>query len=128
MTATPDDAPDETPGPELSIQNRIRLAVGARTDVRIFRNCVGKGWMGRVVDSGPRHVTLADPRRLVAGLAVGSSDLVGWGPGGRFLALEVKTARGTTTAQQASFLAAVRAGGGIAAVVRSPEEALDVLG
>lgn len=126
MTDT--DTPDETPGPELSIQNRIRLAVGARPDVRIFRNFVGKGWMGRVVDQGPRHVTLADPRRLVAGLAVGSSDLVGWGPGGRFLAYEVKTAHGRTTAPQDAFLAAVRAGGGIAAVVRSPEEALNVLG
>lgn len=61
------------------------------------------------------------------GLCVGSSDLIGLTPTGRFLAVEIKTPTGKPTPEQTRFLEAVRARGGIAGIARSPEEALDLL-
>jgi len=61
------------------------------------------------------------------GLCVGSSDLIGVAPDGRFLAVEVKTEKGKPTPEQERFISAVRAKGGIAGIARSPEEALDLL-
>lgn len=61
------------------------------------------------------------------GLCVGSSDLIGVAPCGRFIAVEVKTAKGKPTPEQERFIASVRAKGGIAGIARSPEEALDLL-
>lgn len=111
--------------PETPIMQRVRLAIGGRPEVRIFRNNVG------VAD-------LADGTRRPYGLCRGSSDLIGWRTVrvtpdmvGRsiavFLAIEVKTPTGRTTPEQENFLRAVNASGGIASVVRSPEEALEVL-
>ena len=51
---------------ETNIQQRIRLALGTREDVRLFRNQVGQ---------------LPDPRTgrpVQFGLAKGSADIVGW--------------------------------------------------
>ena len=51
---------------ETNIQQRIRLALGTRDDVRLFRNQVGQ---------------LPDPRTgrpVQFGLAKGSADIVGW--------------------------------------------------
>tara|TARA_R100000049_G_C1934404_1_gene78264 strand:- start:142 stop:393 length:252 start_codon:yes stop_codon:yes gene_type:complete len=51
---------------ETNIQQRIRLALGTRQDVRLFRNQVGQ---------------LPDPRTgrpVQFGLAKGSADIVGW--------------------------------------------------
>lgn len=61
------------------------------------------------------------------GLCVGSSDLIGIAPGGRFLAVEIKTPTGKPTPEQTRFLEAVRARGGIAGIARSPAEALALL-
>lgn len=61
------------------------------------------------------------------GLCVGSSDLIGLTPTGRFLAVEIKTCKGRATPEQLRFIEAVRARGGIAGIARSPEEALDLL-
>ncbi|MGL4517040.1 MAG: VRR-NUC domain-containing protein [Shewanella sp.] len=61
------------------------------------------------------------------GLCVGSSDLIGIAPGGRFLAVEIKTPTGKATPEQIRFIEAVRARGGIAGVVRSPSDALALL-
>ena len=109
---------------EQHIQQHIRLL--SRGPVRLFRNNVGK---------------LPDPRtgRLVAfGLAPGSADLIGWRSvvvtpdmvGQRvavFASVEVKSARGRLRPEQAAWLAAVQAAGGIAGVARSPEEAAEIL-
>lgn len=56
------------------------------------------------------------------GLCVGSSDLIGICPDGRFLAVEVKTATGRTSDAQDRFIAAVIAKGGRAGVARSAED------
>lgn len=61
------------------------------------------------------------------GLCVGSSDLIGIAPDGRFLAVEVKTKTGRVRPEQQRFIDAVIAKGGIAGVARSPSEALDLL-
>lgn len=58
----------------------------------------------------------------------GYADLHGMLPGGRYFALEVKRQGETVTPEQVKFLAAVREGGGIAAVVRSFEDAARALG
>lgn len=83
---------------------------------RWFRNNVGM-------------LTDARGQRVRYGLCVGSSDVIGWTPVvigpehlGRtlavFTAFECKVGRRVTTVEQGAFLAAVRAQGGIAAVVR----------
>lgn len=102
----------------------IRLAL-SRGNVRLFRNNVGA-----LQDRAGRFVTY--------GLAVGSSDLIGYVSiiitpdmvGNRmavFCALEVKDAKGRVAEQQANFIRTVNDAGGRAAVVRSVEEARQVL-
>lgn len=58
----------------------------------------------------------------------GISDILGViPPTGRFLAVEVKTPAGKLTEHQLRFLAAVREAGGVAAVVRSVYEAVELI-
>jgi hypothetical protein len=111
---------------ETTLQQQIRLAVGSRSDLRLFRNQVG---------------SLPDPRtgRLVTfGLARGSADLIGWrtitiGPehiGQRiavFTSIEVKTATGRLRPEQQAWLGVVRGAGGVAGVVRSVGDALQII-
>ncbi|MBK8184874.1 MAG: hypothetical protein IPK63_19110 [Candidatus Competibacteraceae bacterium] len=57
----------------------------------------------------------------------GKSDLSGMLAGGRFFALEVKRRDEKPTKEQLDYLAAVREGGGLAAVVRNFNDAKNVL-
>jgi hypothetical protein len=107
---------------ETTLQQQIRLALGSRSDLRIFRNQVG---------------SLPDPRtgRLVTfGLARGSADLIGWrtvtiGPehiGLRlavFTSIEVKTPTGRVRPEQSAWLSTVNDAGGFAGVARSVSDA-----
>lgn len=107
---------------ETILQQQIRLTLGSRSDLRIFRNQVG---------------SLPDPRtgRLVTfGLARGSADLIGWrtvtiGPehiGLRlavFTSIEVKTPTGRVRPEQSAWLSTVNDAGGIAGVARSVSDA-----
>lgn len=111
---------------ETDLQQRIRLALGTRHDLRLFRNQVGQ---------------LPDPRTgrpVQFGLARGSADLIGWRTvtvtpemvGQRiavFTSIEVKTSAGRITPAQRNWLAAVRDAGGIAGVVRSVADALQMI-
>jgi hypothetical protein len=111
---------------ETTLQQQIRLAVGSRSDLRLFRNQVG---------------SLPDPRtgRLVTfGLARGSADLIGWRTvtvtpemvGQRiavFTSIEIKTATGRLRPEQQAWLGVVRGAGGVAGVVRSVEDALNLM-
>jgi hypothetical protein len=99
---------------EREIKHAIRVALGRLPDVALWNNAVAV-------------VTLDSGRTMPVGLGKGSSDLIGIGPGGRFLALEVKTATGRVTADQRRFIELVRKLGGISAAVRSPAEALAVI-
>ena len=98
---------------EQDIQRLIMLAL-SEAGCLIFRNNVG------VLKNAA-----GIPIRF--GLAVGSSDLIGIAPGGRFLAVEIKTPTGKATPEQMRFIEAVRARGGIAGIARSPAEALALL-
>lgn len=96
---------------ESDIQQSIRLALGRDRDVVLWRNSVGVG-------------TTPDGRSQRFGLCPGSADLIGIGPGGRFLAIEVKTNHGRVAPDQARFVDLVRARGGIAGICRSVEDAV----
>ncbi len=114
------------PNAETDIQQRIRLAVGTRSDLRLFRNNTG---------------TLPDPRtgrQVQFGLARGSADLIGWRTititpemvGQRvavFTSIEVKTTTGHLTPAQQAWMGTVRTAGGIAGVARSVRDAEEIL-
>ena len=102
---------------ESTIQNKIRLALGSRPDVRLFRNHVG---------------VVKDQRGQVHafGLRKGSADLIGWVRISHiavFLSIEVKTATGRVREEQQQWMKNVNESGGIAFVARSEEEALNEL-
>lgn len=88
-----------------------------------------KLWKGvRLWKTGGGLLPLADGRRVRMGV-VGVSDLIGWTSinascqvTARFVALEVKRPGQYPTREQQAFLDAVRAAGGIGAVVRSVDD------
>ena len=125
--------------PETGVLQAIRLEVGARADVRLFRNNTGVGFVGRVAERSSGRLVLLEPRPLHAGLCKGSSDLIGWRSvvvtapmvGRRlavFAAIEAKTGRLQATPEQATFIENVRAAGGLAGVARSVAEAQEIIG
>lgn len=100
---------------------RSLLSHGTTLGARLFRNNVGL-----LRDAQGTYVHY--------GLCIGSSDVIGWTPVvigpehvGRtlavFTAFECKVGRNTTTVEQGDFIAAVKAQGGIAAVVRRLSDA-----
>lgn len=122
---------------ETIIQNKIRLAL-AKSGATTFRNSVGQGWTGKTVDQGQGYITLATPRPLVAGLCVGSSDVIGWKPVtitpemvgqtvAVFVAMEIKTPVGRASAEQLKFIAAAKKAGSITGFPTSPDEAIRLL-
>jgi len=101
---------------------------GDRKEANIVNDClVALSGAGCVVwrnNTGAMHDRTG---RLVRfGLCVGSSDIVGIAPDGRFLAVECKTDKGRTTDAQDRFLAAVIRAGGKAGVARSADDALQI--
>lgn len=123
---------------EHGIQNTIRNALAGLA--LIFRANVGQAWAGTKVERLPgNRVLIHGARPFTTGLPPGFSDLFGMVPVtitpdmvgqtfARFVALEVKTPNGRPSDKQAKFLAAVTAQGGLAGIVRSPADALQVIG
>lgn len=122
------------------LPRHLLIKLTADADVRLFRNNVGTGWAGRFLRRRPDGVVeVAGARALHAGLAVGSSDLIGWRSveiearhvGRRvavFVGLEAKHGEAARlTPEQRSFIAAVKRAGGLAAEVRDVETALAAL-
>ena len=111
---------------ETTLQQQIRLALGTRTDLRLFRNQVGQ---------------LPDPRTgrpVQFGLARGSADLIGWRTitvtpemvGTQlavFTSIEVKLPNGRVRPEQHAWLGVVRSAGGIAGIARSVRDANAIL-
>ena len=95
---------------EADLRLLIQVAL-TQEGARIFRNNSGLFY---TKDGRPTH----------AGLCKGSSDLIGWTSKGIFLAIEVKTKRGSIRLEQAQFLLQVNNFGGIGMVVYSVEEAV----
>lgn len=65
-------------------------------------------------------------RMIKFGLCLGSADIIGICPDGKFLAVECKTAIGQPTDAQVRFIAAVVRAGGRAGVARSAAEAVAI--
>lgn len=110
---------------ETKLVREIQLALGKEFSVRAWRNNVGV-----LQDKNGQHVTY--------GLCPGSSDLIGFKSvkitpemvGQRvaiFVALEVKSEKGRATPEQWNFIDTVATYGGLAGVVRSLDEARQVL-
>ena len=111
---------------ETKIQQEIRLALGQRSVLRLFRNETGK---------------LPDPRTgrwVQFGLAKGSSDLIGFKTVkitpemigkeiAQFVSIEIKTERGKLTDIQKNWLQKVQSSGGIVGVARTVKDALNIL-
>ena len=112
---------------ETTLQQQIRLALGTRPDLRLFRNNTG---------------TLPDPRTgrpVQFGLARGSADLIGLRTvtitpdmvGQQvavFTSIEVNTPQGRATPAQQNWLHMVRSLGGIAGIARSIQDANEIVG
>lgn len=99
---------------ESQLTSAIRRALGREPDLTLWRNNVGVAV----------HRAPSGTHTTRYGLIPGASDLLGiLAPGGRWVALEIKTERGRVTPEQRMFLGLVRSRGGFAAVVRSVDEA-----
>jgi hypothetical protein len=120
---------------ETTILQRIRLAIGRIPGLRMFRQNVGKAWMGQVIKQTPEYIVLKNPRFVSFGLHPGSADLIGWKSVtithdmvGKtvavFASVEVKTPTGAVKTDQANWRAQVEEAGGIAIVARSEQDAL----
>ena len=99
---------------ESTVLASVRFALNRRADCRVHRNNVGA-----LQDKTGRWVQY--------GLAVGSSDLIGWTVRNGvavFTSIEVKAARGRLTPEQANWLRVVQDAGGVAGMVRSADEAV----
>lgn len=62
------------------------------------------------------------------GSTPGVSDILGVLPGGRFLAIEVKTQRGRVSDPQQAFMDNINRNGGLAFVARSVDDVIEGLG
>jgi len=117
---------------ETTLQTEIQLAL-AHESVRIWRNFVGTAWQGKV-SKYKNSIVMSHARVLTCGLAVGSSDLIGFVRKkitpemvghyvAIFTAIEVKTPTGVATVEQQKFIKMVKDNGGIAGFARSIDEA-----
>lgn len=95
---------------------KILLRHGSRPDVRLWRNEVGLFWHADGVG------------RVSCGLVPGSSDIIGIGPGGVFIAIEVKATRQTTSDLQKKYVETITRLGGLARVISNMQEVDDLLG
>lgn len=112
------------------------LVEASNQGARLFRQNVGMGWAGKLRGRKGSTVVLDNARPLHAGLATGSSDIIGITPVtitpdmvgktlGVFTAVEVKYGRTPTTEQQRRFLAMVEKLGGIALRVKTLEQYME---
>jgi hypothetical protein len=95
---------------EAVLQQEIRLALGQRQDIMMFRINVGKF---RPLDGGPRVIQSAPE---------GTPDLLGVISPGRAFAIEVKAPRGTQRTVQIAWQAAWEKRGGIYILARSLDD------
>lgn len=122
---------------EHNLQNEIRNALAG--ECLLFRANVGSAWTGSKMDKLPGgKMLIHDARPFNTGLPPGFSDLFGLvavtitpdmvgQTVGVFFAPEVKTATGRLSDKQANFLNAVNDNGGRAGVVRSVEDARELM-
>lgn len=123
---------------ESAIQNEVLRVLGSQPHIRVFRNTVGGAWTGRGTVLAGNSVIIHNARWQAFGLHPGSADLIGWKTvtvspdmvGSQlavFLSVEIKSKDGRAKPHQLNWLNRVVEAGGIAAVVRSAEEAKGLL-
>lgn len=93
---------------EREIQQNILISFGSLPDLRIWRNNTGS-------------IKTPDGRFVTFGLK-GSADILGIMRGGRFLAIEVKTATGRQSEHQKNFQNMIESFGGVYILARSVED------
>ena len=114
------------------------IAKCSRGPVRLFKNVVGMGYIGKVVHREPSLITIAHPRVLHAGLAVGSPDLVGFKTititpemvGQQvaiFVGIEAKLGRDKESPEQKAFRTFLTGSGAITGIAGSVEDAQAIL-
>lgn len=122
---------------ETNLVRKIMLALGKDPRIRIFRNNVGKCWIGasksftkpQTVNVKAGDVLIQNARYFDAGLCVGSSDLIGLESVkitpemvgteiAMFVAIEVKLPSGRVQQNQINFLEMVKKLGGKGLIVR----------
>ena len=97
---------------EAPIVAAIRLHLGRRKDIRLFRNNVG-------------FTKTARGQGIHYGLFPGSADLIGWITRhgvAVFLSIEIKSATGRVSPTQANWQRVVHEAGGVALIVSSVAE------
>jgi hypothetical protein len=125
--------------PESVLLANIRRALGASArHVRLFRNHAGTFWAGRLISRSGGDVHLQHAQETASGLHVGAGDLIGFVTktvtaqmvGSKvaiFASVEVKTEAGRVSPDQRQWCDQVNAAGGIAGIVRTEEEALQLV-
>jgi len=83
-------------------------------------------WIERI-NVGAHVIDEKNSRRFVRYSFKGCSDILGQMKNGKFLAVEVKSARGRLTEYQSEFINKVNKSGGLALVVRSLDDVQDAL-
>jgi ribosomal protein S19 len=118
---------------ESNFWKNLMLKIGQECpNVRIFRNNVGLGWVGKVVKHSAKEIILEYPRPLRAGLMPGSGDGIGYTTititpemvGKKlavFTSIETKSSKGDIRDQQITWAKNVQNAGGIALVLREGE-------
>lgn len=118
------------------VQTPILLELSKNPDIRLFRNNVGHGVVGKIQRLGGGEFYVRAGREMPFGLCVGSSDLFGWRSmtitpdmvGQKIavvLAPECKPAKGGEIREkQIHFLQTVREAGGLAGICRSVDDAI----
>ena len=117
---------------ETELQALILRAAGSKRHVRLFRNQVGEGYVGKALRD-PEGVFLSDARHVRMGLFPGSGDLIGWRTlmvtpdmvgklVAQFLSIEVKTPTGKLRPDQRNWADQINAAGGLAIIARSTSD------
>jgi hypothetical protein len=107
--------------------------------VPAYRANVGQAWTGDCLRLENGDMLIKNPRPFKTGLPVGFSDVFGFKTVhitqqhvgmrmAQFYALELKSKTGKATGPQLAFLGAVQNAGGLAGIVRSVEDARQILG
>lgn len=113
---------------ERDIQHAIRLALAQHPDLVLWRNSAGVATFGH---GARKQVTrfglIPGASDLIGLLSIRAGDLPADRQIGRFVALEIKNARGQLSPEQRRFLQLVQQLGGAAGVARSVEEANDLV-
>lgn len=124
---------------ELVVQNRILLALGRLPGSRVFRNAVGRGWVGTPSRALQERMRAEGLRPIKFGLAPGTPDIIGWCPMtitpemvGRTLpvfgGIEVKGPRGRLQANQETCRDLMLDHGCVWGVARTTAEARAIWG